>query len=241
MLSKEQEKQEREYEFPYHHLLKRKTARGIEYFSYLDIVITLLKKYNSKNILDLGCGDGRGTKELSHFFKRVEGVDYSERAISFAKAFSPNINFKVIDFSKEINEYNLNFDSVVCIEVIEHIKSDILKMFIRNISKVLKKKGIVIITTPTFKMRLPKKHYQHFNEEKLESLFGKEFHKNEVVYHSNKYFYFLFFVFRGLLTNRFYDFNISFINYLLFKFYKLFVEKASKSNGQRIICVFERS
>jgi SAM-dependent methyltransferase len=240
MLSKEQEKQEEEYEFPYHHLLKRNMVRGIEYFSYLDIIINVLKKTGSKIILDLGCGDGKGTKELSKFFDRLVGIDYSKRAILFAKAFSPNIEFKTFDFTEKIEIFKSSFDAVVCMEVLEHIKPNKLKIFIENISKVLKKGGTVIITTPTPNFRLEEKHYQHFTEEKLDKLFENNFNKKKVICHSKKSAYFLFFILRGIITNRYYDFNISLLNYLLFKFYKLFVEKANKSNGQRIIYVCKK-
>ncbi len=239
MLSKKQLEQEKEYKFPYHHLLRRGMPRGIEYFSYLDIVIRLLKQYKNRIILDLGCGDGKGTKELSKSFKKIIGVDYSKQAISFAKAFSLNVNFKVIDFTKT-KIPKLKCDVIVCIEVMEHIKPDKLSIFIRNIANVLKKRGIVIISTPTTNLKLAKKHYQHFNEKKLDDLFKEFFHKKTVMYHSNKYAFFLFFLLRGVVTNRWYDINISLMNYILLKFYKLFVEKANRSNGLRIIYVCEK-
>ena len=180
-LSKKQLKQEKEYKIPYHHLLKKGELRGIEYFSYLDIIIKLLKEYNQKTILDVGCGDGKITKELNKHFKNVVGVDYSRRAISFAKRFSPNTHFEVIDFTKEINKSK--FCAVVCIEVLEHIELRKLKVFVSNISKIIKKKGVVIVTTPTTNLKLQDKHYQHFNEKKLDCLISKFFIKNKVIYH----------------------------------------------------------
>ncbi|MDC0376153.1 class I SAM-dependent methyltransferase [Pelagibacteraceae bacterium] len=41
-----------------------------------------------KSIVDVGCGDGRITKELSETFntKKILGIDYSSKAINLAKA-----------------------------------------------------------------------------------------------------------------------------------------------------------
>ncbi len=239
-LSKEQLEQEKEYKIPYHHLLKKGELRGIEYFSYLDIIIRLLKEYNPEKILDVGCGDGRVAKELNKHFKNIVGVDYSRRAISFAKRFSPNVPFGVIDFTKEINKYKSKFGAVVCVEVLEHIQPQKLGMFVDNISKTLKKEGVVIVTTPTTNLKLQQKHHQHFNEKKLDYLFSKSFIKKKVIYHSNKFTNLIFFIFRGVFTNRFYDIKIKPINLTISKFYRLFVEKANESNGQRIIYVCEK-
>jgi len=237
MLSKKQEIQEQEYAFPYHHLLKRKELRGIEYFSYLDTVIKLIQKQKNPFVLDLGCGDGKGTKEFKKFFKKVSGIDYSKMAISFARAFSPNIDFKVFDFTQKTNKLPPQYQIVVCMEVIEHIPPEKLENFAENIAKVLQPEGKIIITTLTTNLKVAKKHYQHFNEKKLDHLLEKYFQKEGVTYQSNKYSYFLFFLLRGILTNRYYDFNLPLINHFLSKLHKLLVEKATSKTGRRIVYI----
>lgn len=239
MLSGKQSKQEQEYQIPYHYLFERKLHRGIHYFSYLDIVIALLKYYKNKKILDVGCGEGRGTFEISKTCKNIEGVDYSKRAIAFAQAFAPSIKFNVIDFTKSIL-MEQKFDAAISIEVFEHIPPEKLKVFVSNISKVVKKGGIFVLTTPTPNTQISKKHYQHFTEEKLDKVLNRLFKKRKVIYHSNKYWNILFIILRGFLFSRYHSINFKFLNYFLYKFYKLFVERANKANGGRIIYLCEK-
>jgi len=239
MSTKKQILQEEEYIFPYHYLFKRKLHRGIHYFSYIDMIISLLNRYKIKrNILDLGCGDGRAALELSKNFKDVKGIDYSEKAIAFAKAFSSKVDYKVLNILKE--NIQDKFDAVVCIEVIEHIDPSSLKRFIRKIVPFLKKNGILIITTPTPNMRMIEKHYQHFTKEKIDSYLPYEFEFLEDVYQTNKYWDKLFILLRGLLHTRFHSINFRLPNYLLYLFFKFLVEKANAKTGERIIYVCKR-
>ncbi len=48
-------------------------------------------------VLDMGCGDGTLTAELAGKYRRVVGIDQSERMISAAKENHPGIEFRVMD------------------------------------------------------------------------------------------------------------------------------------------------
>lgn len=102
---------------------------------------------SSSLILDLGCGLGWGTNYLSCIGK-VYGVDIDTMTIKEAKnRYKKNrkIKFLVADavklpFPKE------KFDAVVAIEIIEHIKDQ--QKYLDEVRRVLKKRGILIISTP---------------------------------------------------------------------------------------------
>lgn len=102
---------------------------------------------SSSLILDLGCGLGWGTNYLSCIGK-VYGVDIDTMTIKEAKnRYRKNrkIKFLVADaiklpFPKE------KFDAVVAIENIEHIKDQ--QKYLDEVQRVLKKRGILIISTP---------------------------------------------------------------------------------------------
>lgn len=66
---------------------------NIPYLHRLEMVKQLLRPFSGQYVLDAGCGDGRLCYELRKENVQVMGVDMSERAISFAKAFNPDINF----------------------------------------------------------------------------------------------------------------------------------------------------
>ena len=94
-LTSKQLAQEQDYSFPYHYLdivSDEDRLMSIEYLSYIKKVKSLLK--TGKKILDIGCGDGRFCYEVGQNDDiNISGLDYSERAIRFSKAFSPNIDF----------------------------------------------------------------------------------------------------------------------------------------------------
>jgi len=99
-------------------------------------------------ILDLGCGNGRvfelfNDKKINYF-----GVDNCEELIKKAKEKyqSPNAIFLVED-ALNLSFENQKFDAIFCIAVLNHIPSKELRIkVLKNIKKVLKKDGILIMT-----------------------------------------------------------------------------------------------
>src|SRR5438132_3885481 len=90
--------QEAQYSFPYHYSDLSEGAYKFANLSYLIRIATvkqMLSPYLGQLVLDAGCGDGRLCYELRNENIKVVGVDMSERAISFARAFNPEIEFFV--------------------------------------------------------------------------------------------------------------------------------------------------
>jgi SAM-dependent methyltransferase len=174
-LTKQQQKQEEGYVFPYHYTDIKyddyKYLIKVAYLGRLKTVIKLIEK--NKKVLDAGCGDGRLVYELNKAGINAEGVDYSEQAIMFARAFNPNSNFYV----QSLEKLNLKkkYDIITLIETLEHIKPNEIKKIILGLSKHLKLQGKLIITVPSTNMPLAKKHYQHFNQESLILAVGDDY------------------------------------------------------------------
>lgn len=158
--SEKQAKQEAEYSFPYHYLDLVEGFRLIEYNDYIKIVRKLLGNIENKKILDAGCGDGRFCFELLKEKADITGIDYSQRAINFARAFNPQGNFICNDLAKLSSKEK--FDSLVSIETIEHIKPTELKKMIKTFHNLLNENGNLIITVPSKNVKVGSKHYQHF-------------------------------------------------------------------------------
>ena len=115
----------------------------------LSLISDLVEK-NSK-ILDVGCGEGSLLKTLlkNHRKARAMGIDISKKAIEIAKNHLPNEYFKVCDISTSI--IDKEFDLIVSSDVLEHIIDD--DMAIKNMGKMLKKDGRLIIVTLQGQMR----------------------------------------------------------------------------------------
>jgi len=168
MITKEQKIQEDMYEFPYHHIPNFekgnfsviRTNRGShEYFGYISFIISQISKIPFTNLLDVGCGDGKMIHELykNQPDQNYIGIDYSERAILFAKAMTPNCNF----IHGNILDQNGKFDIVTLIETLEHIPLDEIDDFISALHKLTK--SFLIITVPSKNVQVVPKHYQHFD------------------------------------------------------------------------------
>lgn len=103
--------------------------------------------------LDLGCGEGYGTKMLSGSAKKTIGLDIDKTAVESAnrKYADEMCSFQVYDgsvfpFSDD------SCDAVIALQVIEHVKND--ERFLSEVSRVLKKTGVLILATPNSLLRL---------------------------------------------------------------------------------------
>ncbi len=176
-LTQQQLHQETGYFFPYHYLdlcvPEYTYLWHIEYLQYLETVKHLLRSYRCRSVLDTGCGDGRFCYELKKDGFVVTGVDYSERAIQFAKAFNLDVPFSVQ--SIENLRFRQQFDAVVLIETLEHIIPERIPLMLRSIFRVMRKDSIFIVTVPTPRQPLADKHYQHFTPEHLTATLSSHF------------------------------------------------------------------
>lgn len=115
------------------------------------IALSLIKKYSrasgmKQKILDLGCGTGAMAKEIEAIGEYY-GVDVSERAVNLCK----KRGIKNIEQGDAlcIPHANDQFDVVLALDVIEHVKDDIGA--IAEMRRVLRSGGTVIVTVPAFK------------------------------------------------------------------------------------------
>lgn len=182
--------QEEQYLFPYHYIDLHqglKLFQDISYLSHLNIIKELLYPFKGQIILDAGCGDGRLCYELKRENVTIIGVDYSEKAINLAKAFSPNVKFHLQDLRK-LKFMEKQFDQIVLMEVIEHIPPKEVSIVIQNLSRIIKDDGILVISTPTNNIPISDKHFQHFNKYNLREVLEPYFKiEKEIGHYMNNF------------------------------------------------------
>jgi len=110
------------------------------------VVFSLLK---GKSVLDIGCGIGTFSRRLSEKGFMVVGMDVSEKCLNKAREACPDkIRFIHDDICRPRKLHRLKFDSVLALDVLEHIRDD--GKAIRNIRSLLKPKGTLVLTAPAF-------------------------------------------------------------------------------------------
>jgi len=136
----------------------------------------LCNKYiKNKIVLDVPCGMGWGSSLLKDY-KKLWGVDINKAAIEEAKKRYPLINFKnenmiSLDFPKKF------FDVVICLEGFEHITFFEGQKFLKESKRILKKGGLLIISTPLLRNNKyhsgNKYHLCEYKEDELYKVFSE--------------------------------------------------------------------
>ena len=109
-------------------------------------VVRLLKKHIAPNtkVLDIGCGDGLAAGSVLHSQGMYVGVDVSENAVN--EATGHGFDARVIEDAQALPFEDNEFDAIVSMEVIEHLKFPLDA--IREAIRVLKPGGTMMYTTP---------------------------------------------------------------------------------------------
>jgi SAM-dependent methyltransferase len=114
------------------------------------ILFRLFEKYfrnqNSPHFLDIGCGTGIILQFLSEYGKSY-GLDASEKAISFCK--QRGLSNVFLGSALKLPFENEFFSAVIILDVLEHIDEDM--DCLKEVFRVLKKDGIIIISVPAFR------------------------------------------------------------------------------------------
>ncbi len=233
--------QDDQYSFPYHYLIDfsdfnnyKALSWGWEYFAYVNKVLELIKIKAGGSVLDFGCGEGKITSEIFRINPnaRIKGIDLSERAILFAKAFNYG---KKIDFSAgDIKDINEKFDVVIAVEVIEHISDDDISCMFEKFKNILNDNGRLVISVPSDNFPVQKKHYRHYNKSLLERQ-AEGFVLEEI-----------YFMVRGgflyVLANKLFGKLCVFPKFrkIIFYFSKKFLFAASENDAKHIVASFRK-
>jgi 2-polyprenyl-3-methyl-5-hydroxy-6-metoxy-1,4-benzoquinol methylase len=140
----------------------------------------ILKNMNTSDtdLLDIGCGNGVLTSEISKFFRHTTGIDLSGTGIESAQNLkNEKLNFENISLDEMI-ERKKKFKFITSNEVIEHqyLPDD----FLNKTYKLLDDEGTLLITTP----------YNGYIKNLVINILGKhDFHYNPLWRHGHIKFF----------------------------------------------------
>ncbi|MCA9388073.1 MAG: class I SAM-dependent methyltransferase, partial [Candidatus Andersenbacteria bacterium] len=120
---------------------------------YGDSIVAFAKKHMSveRGMLDYGCGLGHLMEKMLEHNIEVEGLEFSrEEAESVRKHLDGRKGFKgVTDVNTLPSSLEDNHaENIICVEVVEHLLDDMLEGSVREMFRLVKPGGRVMITTP---------------------------------------------------------------------------------------------
>ena len=113
------------------------------------IILSTLLRHEVRSVLDVGCGRGFYAYAVTQVIPKahITGIDINESYLNEAKKFAIKGQ---VSFMKT-NVYSLpfssnSFDAIIASEILEHLEND--KLALKEIYRVLKKNGVLLITVP---------------------------------------------------------------------------------------------
>lgn len=100
----------------------------------------------SPRILDMGSGAGYDSKILAGFGAKVMGIDMSEKLVEIAKNKVKNAKFVVGNITEDLSKLG-SFEGVVCLATLTFVEVQKLRQTFVNISQVLKKGGLLLVSS----------------------------------------------------------------------------------------------
>ncbi len=130
-------------------------------------------------LLEIGCGEGRGVKQLAPLAESYVAIDKIQEVIDKLAMEYPAYSFIQANIPPISVLEDNSYDTIVTFQVIEHIKND--KLFLEEIHRLLKPGGKALITTPNIKKSLTRNpwHIREYTAEQLTALCQSIFSKVE--------------------------------------------------------------
>jgi SAM-dependent methyltransferase len=125
----------------------------------------------SGDVLEIGTGMGYGIEIIAPSATSYTTID---KSCAYDASLPDNTRFQQMEVPP-IGFADESFDYVISFQVIEHIKRD--KNFVKEVSRVLRKGGKFIVSTPNAPMSLTRNpwHIREYTEQQLRDLLSADF------------------------------------------------------------------
>jgi len=130
----------------------------------------LAPQYVKGDLLEVGCGEGRGIDWLLPAINSYTAIDKIAPVIEKLQRKYPGAKFLSGNIPPLAPFADESFDSVVSFQVIEHIQDD--RLFLKEIHRVLRPGGFALITTPNKPYSLSRNpwHIREYTAQELTDL-----------------------------------------------------------------------
>ena len=140
-------------------------------------------------VLEVGCGNGNFTVFLAEQCSRVVAVDLNEEYVMAASArLTGKSGVKVLLANATQVQWTRSFDTVIMLDVLEHIENDI--EVLRQLGNCLRPGGKLIVKVPALNylyspMDKAIGHYRRYNKKTLSSTFTSGNFSNCLMWYFN--------------------------------------------------------
>ena len=135
--------------------------------NYIKWLYDLIKSDISGNVLEVGAGVGGFTKILEKNGVNIFPIDKKIYDICHS-----NIKINKFDITNNPKKLEMKFDTIICMNVLEHIKEE--KTAIKNMASLLNDKGTLIVMVPAIKLAygIIDKANEHYRRYSRNYIFG---------------------------------------------------------------------
>ncbi len=140
----------------------------------------LAQDYAQGDVLEVGCGEGRGIDLIIGKCKTYTAIDKIEPVIDGLRKKYPSEKFLSGNIPPLTQFSDNSFDRIFSFQVIEHIEDD--HLFLSEINRVLKPGGVALMTTPNRPLSLSRNpwHIREYTAKELTDLAKKYFTQVEM-------------------------------------------------------------
>ena len=200
------------------------------------------KKFIKGDVLEIGAGLGSFTSTYFQDANRITISELDPYNLEFLKKRFAKTNIEIIE--KYVSEINVGYDSILYMNVLEHIEKDIEE--INNSLKILNKNGMLIILVPAHQKLFSKfdkeiGHFRRYNLNFFKDLILKDA-KIEKLNYLDSTGYFLYYLNKLFFKNESYPNAIKiFIWDKFFTPVSLFLDWLTNYKfGKNVLCVIKK-